>query len=51
MHEAVVMGDLDAETFCLVVSAVLEKAEDELELILIVVTPLRTTDIEATEGL
>ena len=38
-----VMGDLDVETFLLIVSVVLERAEDELELILIVVTPLRTT--------
>ena len=43
------MGDLDVETFLLIVSVVLEKAEDELELILTVVTPLRTTDTEAKE--
>ena len=43
------MGDLDVETFLLILSVVLERAEDELELILIVVTPLRTTDVEAKE--
>ena len=48
--EARVMGDLNVETFPLLVSAVLERVENELELILIVVTPLRTTDVEATEG-
>ena len=30
------MGDLDVETFLLIVSVVLERAEDELELILFV---------------
>ena len=43
------MGDLEVETFLLIVSVVLERAEDELELILIVVTPLRTTDVGAEE--
>ena len=43
------MGDLDAETFPLLVLAVLERAEDEMELILIVVTPLKTTDVGAKE--
>ena len=43
------MRDLDVETFLLLVSAVLERAEDELELILIVVTPLKTTDVGAKE--
>ena len=46
-----VMGDLDVETVPLVVSVpvILERAEDELELILVVVTPLRTKDVEAKE--
>ena len=44
------MGDLDAETFPLLALAVLERVEDELELILIVVTPLNTTDVGAKEG-
>ena len=48
-HEEQVMGDLDVETFLLLVLAVLERAEDELELILIVVTPLNTMDIGAKE--
>ena len=39
------MGDLDVETFLLLVSVVLERAEDKLELILIVVTPLKTMDV------
>ena len=43
------MGDLDVKTFFLIVSEVLERVEDEFELILVVVTPLRTTDIEAKE--
>ena len=43
------MGDLDVETFLLIVSVGLERAEDKLELILIVVTPLRTTDVGAKE--
>ena len=43
------MGDLDAETFPLLALAVLERAEDELELILIVVTSLKTRDVGATE--
>ena len=42
------MGEL-VETFLLIVSVVLERGEDELELILIVVTPLRTMDVEAKE--
>ena len=42
-----IVGDLDAETFLLIVSIVLERAEDKLVLILIVVTPLRTTDVGA----
>ena len=49
-REEQVMGDLDVKTFLLIVSVVLERAEDELELILIVlivVTPLRTTDVGA----
>ena len=43
------MRDLDVETFLSLVLVVLERAEDELELILVVVTPLRTKDIEAKE--
>ena len=39
------MGDLDVETLLLFVSVILERAEEELELILIVVTPLKTTDV------
>ena len=49
-HEKRVMGGLDVETFPLLVSVVLKIAEQELELIVIVVTPLRTTDVEAKEG-
>ena len=41
------MGDLDIETYLLTMSLVLERAEDKLELILIVVTPLKTTDVGA----
>ena len=48
-REERVMGDFDVETFLLIVSIVLERAEGELELILIVVTPLRTMDIGAKE--
>ena len=44
------MGDLDVETFLLLVSVVLERAEDELELILTVVIPLRTMVVGAKEG-
>ena len=43
------MGDLDVENFILTVSVILERAEDELELILIVVTPLKTTDVGAKQ--
>ena len=39
------MGDLDVETFLL--SVVLERAEDELELIPIVISPMKTTDVGA----
>ena len=40
------MGDLGVETFLLLVSAVLESAEDELELILTAVIPLSVGDKE-----
>ena len=43
------MGDLDVEIFLLIVSEILEKVEDELELILIVVRPLRTMAVEAKD--
>ena len=43
------MGELDVETSLLLVLAVLVRAEDELEPILIVVTPLKTTDVGAKE--
>ena len=46
------MGDFDAETFLLLVSVVLERverAEDNLELKLIVVVPLRTMFVWAKE--
>ena len=43
------MGDLDVETFLLLVSVDLEKAEDKLELILTVVVALRTMDVGAKE--
>ena len=46
-----VMGGLDVETFLLLVSVVLERADDELELKLVVVVPLRTMVVGATEGL
>ena len=42
------MGDLDAGTFPLLVLAVLET--EELELILIVVTPLKTMDVGGQKG-
>ena len=48
-REGQVMGDLDVESFPLIVSEVLDRAEDILELILIVVIPLRTTDAGANE--
>ena len=44
-----VMEELDVETSLLLVLAVLVRAEDELEPILIVVTPLKTTDVGAKE--
>ena len=47
-REERVMGDLDVETFLLIAPVVLERV-DKLELILIVETPLRTTDIKAKE--
>ena len=47
--EGRVMGDLDVETFLLIVSVVLERVEDELELILIIVKPPRTRGIGAKE--
>ena len=43
------MGELDVDTFLLLVSVDLERMEDELELILTVVVPLRTSDIGAKE--
>ena len=43
------MGDLDVETFPLLVLTVLERVEDELELILIAVTTLKTTEVGAKE--
>ena len=43
------MGDFDAETFLLLVSVVLERADDELEPKLVVAVPLRTTFIGAKE--
>ena len=43
------MEDLDVEIFLLIVSEVLERVEDELELTLIVVGHLRTTAAEAKE--
>ena len=43
------MGDLGAETFLLLVSAALERVEDELELKLVVVLPLRTMLVGAKE--
>ena len=44
------MGDLGVETFLLFVSVVLERAEDESDLILTVVIPLRTTVVGAKKG-
>ena len=41
------MVDLDVETFFVTLPEVLDRAEDELALILIVGIPLRTTDIGA----
>ena len=43
------MGYLDVENFLLTVLEVLERVEDDLELILTVVIPLRTTDVGAKE--
>ena len=43
------MGDFYVEIFLLLVLVVLESTEDESGLILVVVTPLRTKDIEAKE--
>ena len=43
------MGDLGVEIFLLLVLALLGRVEDQLELILIVVTPLKTTDVVAKE--
>ena len=43
------MGDLDVEIFPLLVLAVLGRAEDELELILIVVIPLKITEVGVKE--
>ena len=43
------MGDLDVGTSLLFVLVILERAEDELELIPEVVAPLRTKDVEAKE--
>ena len=48
-REEKVMGDLDVQIFLFIVSVVFERVEDKLELILIVVTPLRTKDIQAKE--
>ena len=48
-REGRVIGDLDVEIFLLLVSVVLERADDELELILIVVIPLITTSVGAKE--
>ena len=44
-----IMGDLDVETFLLLVLQVLERVEDDLELILIVVISLRIKNVEAKE--
>ena len=46
-REEQVMGELDVENILLIVSVVLETVEDKLELILTVVTPLRTMDVGA----
>ena len=50
-REGRVVGDFDIETFLLLMSVVLERAEDELELKLVVVVPLRTMVIGAKEKL
>ena len=47
--EGRVVGDFDVGIFLLLVSGVLETVEEELELTLITVGPLRTTVVEATE--
>ena len=49
--ESRVMGDLGAETFILLVSVVLERAEDKLELKIVVVVPLRTILLGTKEEL
>ena len=43
------MGDLEVEIFPLLVLATLGRVEDQLKLILIVVAPLKTMDVEAKE--
>ena len=50
-HEGQLLGDFDVETFLLLVSVVLERVEDELELKLVVVVPLRTMVVGAKEEL
>ena len=49
--EGHVMGDVDAETFLLLVSDVLEIAEDEIELKVVVVVPLGAIFIGVKEEL
>ena len=48
-HEVSEMGDFDIGIFLLLVLVILEGTEDNSELILVVVTPLRTKDVEAKE--
>ena len=48
-REGRVMGDLDVETFLLLVSVVLERAEDKLDMILTFIIPLRTMVVGAKE--
>ena len=43
------MGDFDIGIFLLPVLVILESTEDEWRLILVVVIPLRTKDVEAKE--
>ena len=47
MCEVPEMGDFDVGIFLMLVLVILEGTKDKLELILVVVTPLRTKDVEA----
>ena len=48
-HEVPEMEYFDVQIFLLLVLVILESTEDKSGLILVVITPLRTKDIEAKE--